>query len=372
VKSIYLAVRVVVLVWLAATALAFSVEAQTATPAIASDLKVITRLVSPFVMKEGDNYKGFSVELWQAIVTELKTTSHFVEAPTVKDILAGVRAGQGDAAIAAISITAEREDEFDFSQPMFDSGLQILVPNDPGNGFSMGQIWSILTTGPMPFLLGLLAALIIVPAHIGWYLERNADNHMFPRKYFPGIFHAMWWATGAAAGQQPDPMLTGFGRGLGALLILISVIFTSYFTATITSALTVQTLKGDINGPDDLIGRKVGTIVGSTSVTFLKNLMVTPTEFQKINEAFAALGAKQVDAIVYDSPVLLYYAATTGRSKVRIVGPLLKKENYGVLFPRGSILRKPVNEALLKLRENGTYDTLYNKWFSTTQNTGGN
>ena len=246
------------------------------------------------------------------------------------------------------------------------------MPNDPGNGFSMGQIWSILTTGPMPFLLGLLAALIIVPAHIGWYLERNADNHMFPRKYFPGIFHAMWWATGAAAGQQPDPMLTGFGRGLGALLILISVIFTSYFTATITSALTVQTLKGDINGPDDLIGRKVGTIVGSTSVTFLKNLMVTPTEFQKIDEAFAALGAKQVDAIVYDAPVLLYYAATTGRSKVRIVGPLLKKENYGVLFPRGSVLRKPVNEALLKLRENGTYDTLYNKWFSTTQNAGGN
>ena len=35
-----------------------------------------------------------------------------------------------DLAIAAISITAERERRFDFSQPMFDAGLQILVSSD--------------------------------------------------------------------------------------------------------------------------------------------------------------------------------------------------------------------------------------------------
>lgn len=70
---------------------------------------------------------------------------------------------------------------------------------------------------------------------------------------------------------------------------------------------------------------------------------------------------------MFDAPVLLYYVATSGRNKVRIVGPMLRKENYGIFILRGSILRKPVNETLLKLRENGTYDALYAKWFSVTQ-----
>ncbi|MBI2181592.1 MAG: transporter substrate-binding domain-containing protein [Deltaproteobacteria bacterium] len=34
-----------------------------------------------------------------------------------------------------------------------------------------------------------------------------------------------------------------------------------------------------------------------------------------------------------------------------------------MVFPDKSPLRKRVNEALLKLRENGAYDQLYKKWF---------
>ena len=109
------------------------------------------------------------------------------------------------------------------------------------------------------------------------------------------------------------------------MAILVSMVFMSYFQATITSALTIQTLKGDINGPEDLAGRKVGTTTGSTAAGYLKALDVTATEFSKITEALAALENKQLDAVVFDSPVLLYYAATQGRNKVQIVGPMLRK-----------------------------------------------
>jgi len=126
-------------------------------------------------------------------------------------------------------------------------------------------------------------------------------------------------------------------------------------------------LKGDINGPEDLRGRKVGATTGSTAAGYLKNIDVIPTEFAKIDEAYLALDNKQLDAVVFDAPVLLYYVANKGANKARMAGPMLRKENYGILFPRGSDLRKPVNEALLKLREDGTYDALYKKWFSSTQ-----
>ena len=61
--------------------------------------------------------------------------------------------------------------------------------------------------------------------------------------------------------------------------------------------------------------------------------------------------------------VLLYFASHEGKGKVQVVGPIFRKENYGIVFPDKSPLRKRVNEALLKLRENGTYDRLYKKWF---------
>ncbi len=289
-----------------------------------------------------------------------------VEVPTVKDILAAVADGKGDVAVAAISITSQREQQFDFSQPMFDSGLQILVRSDNTGGFSIWQIWNILSTGAMPFLLSLMAALIVVPAHLVWYAERRGESHFISQKYFPGIWQAAWWSIGAVAGQQPDSPASHWGRILAAMAILVSMVFMSYFQATITTALTVQTLRGDINGPEDLQGRKVGTLTGSTAALYLKNINVVPIEFDTITPTFEALENKKLDAVVYDSPVLLYYAATGGRNKVRIVGPMLRKENYGILFPRGSALRKPVNEALLTLRENGTYDTIYAKWFSAT------
>jgi polar amino acid transport system substrate-binding protein len=48
---------------------------------------------------------------------------------------------------------------------------------------------------------------------------------------------------------------------------------------------------------------------------------------------------------------------------MQVVGNIFRKESYGILFPSNSPYRKPVNEALLKIRENGAYDRLYRKWF---------
>jgi polar amino acid transport system substrate-binding protein len=60
---------------------------------------------------------------------------------------------------------------------------------------------------------------------------------------------------------------------------------------------------------------------------------------------------------------LLYYSAHEGKGKVQSIGSIFRKEYYGIAFPDKSPLRKRVNEALLKLKENGVYDKLYIKWF---------
>jgi hypothetical protein len=74
--------------------------------------------------------------------------------------------------------------------------------------------------------------------------------------------------------------------------------------------------------------------------------------------------AWQLDAVVFDAPVLLYYAAHGGKGRVQVVGGAFHKEDYGIVFPPDSPLRKQVNGALLGMREDGTYDQIYDRWFA--------
>ena len=88
-------------------------------------------------------------------------------------------------------------------------------------------------------------------------------------------------------------------------------------------------------------------------------------EFASIDGAFAALLDRQVDAVVFDAPVLLYYSTHGGRGRVTIVGSTFHKEDYGIVFQSNGPLRKQVNAALLALREDGTYQQIYDKWFGS-------
>jgi polar amino acid transport system substrate-binding protein len=336
-----------------------------ALPLAGKTVKVAMRLVAPFVFKKDDVLTGFSYDLWYELAKATGANTDLQVIDTLPHLLEAVQTNKAELAIAAISITSKREAMFDFSQPMFDSGLQIAVRADPS---STGSIWSIMrrmaTSGPILNLLAALALLIIIPAHLIWIFERKHPSELVSKNYFPGIFKAIWWATGAAGGQQQDYPHSPFGKFISALWVFISVVFVALFTGAITSAMTVDQLRGDIGGPEDLPGRRVGIVAGSTSGKAAANLGAKTADYAQIADALEALSRKQVDAVVYDAPILLYFASHEGRGKAQIVGPIFHRENYGVLFPQGSPLRKPISEALLRLRENGVYDTLYNKWFA--------
>jgi len=210
-----------------------------------------------------------------------------------------------------------------------------------------------------------LPFLILIPAHVMWLVERRRTAGIIedPR-YLPGIGKAIWWAAGTV-GAQADEMPRGpLGRFFAVIMMFASVVFVAFFTAALTSTLTVQQLQGDIRGPDDLPGKRVATIAGSTAAEYLRKNRVGVTEVAKIEQAYLALDKGQVQAVVFDSPVLLYYVANEGEGKAQVVGPIFRKEDYGIAVADSSPLRKRINMALLSLRENGEYQSLYDKWFN--------
>ncbi len=325
-------------------------------------LRVATRLLPPFAIENNGSYTGFSIELWQKIAAELGKTSNIVVYPTLPEVLSAVENSKVDVAIAAISITAEREQKLDFSYPMFNTGLQILVRTPQKSGFVPNLLRDLVSPVFLQ-LFGLAVAMVVVAAHIIWILERRHPKSAIDEAYFPGIFQAAWWAAATLATQAEEMPKGALGRLMAVFWMFIAVVFVAYFTATVTTSMTVQTLQGDIKSLDDLQSRTVATTAGSTAAEFLKTKQIKTLALDTIEAAYDALLNKQADAVIFDAPVLMYYASREGKGNVQLVGNILREESYGIAVPNDSPYRKLINSALLKLRENGTYQALYDVWF---------
>jgi polar amino acid transport system substrate-binding protein len=63
------------------------------------------------------------------------------------------------------------------------------------------------------------------------------------------------------------------------------VVFVAFYTVQLAVALTVQQIRGGINGPDALQGKKVATARGGASVAALKDLRAEVLQVGRIEEA---------------------------------------------------------------------------------------
>lgn len=69
-------------------------------------------------MKNSQNdWSGISIALWRSIAKENDFEFQFREYTDVSSLLEAVEQTEGDLGIAAITVTAAREDKFDFSLP---------------------------------------------------------------------------------------------------------------------------------------------------------------------------------------------------------------------------------------------------------------
>jgi polar amino acid transport system substrate-binding protein len=333
-----------------------------------SELRVVTRVLPPVVVDQNGTLTGFSIDLWNKIAEHLQLKVRYEVAPDVRALLDEVRDGKADVGVAAISITSAREAAYDFSHPILNAGLQIMVrgKGQETDSNPLMDLLGLLFSKTILLWLGIALILILLPAHIVWLLERRHPNGILPTdKYFPGIFHAMYWAAGTLATQAEQMPRQWLARILAVLWMFTGVVFVAFYTAQLTATLTVQQIQGTINGPDDLQGKKVATTRGSTAAAHLRDLRAQVLEVSVIEDAYQALLNKEADAVVFDAPILLYYAANEGKGRVHMVGLPFRKEDYGIVFQAGNPLRKQVNNSLLAMREDGSYQQIYDKWFST-------
>ena len=129
--------------------------------------------------------------------------------------------------------------------------------------------------------------------------------------------------------------------------------------------LVIMTAKGDkrIQGPEDLNGKKVTVQVGTKSVGFLKDNFpgVERVEVEKNQEMFQLVEIGRADAAVTGKPAAKLYARS--RATLQVIDKQLTVEEYGYAIRKDDPeLLKAFNEALKKLKADGTYQQLVNKY----------
>ena len=116
----------------------------------------------------------------------------------------------------------------------------------------------------------------------------------------------------------------------------------------------------------DLKGKTVGTKIGSTSANYLREHLgdeATITPYPGSADMYMALLSGSVDAVLYDAPNVGYFSKTQGEGRAKVVGPLYEGQQYGIALVEGSDWVDDVNKALAAMKEDGTYDEIYTKWF---------
>ena len=330
-------------------------------PALSDRTLIVgTKEAPPFSLKSADGtWTGISIDLWRQIATDLNLKYEFRETD-LKGLLDGVALGSLDVAVAALTITPEREEAFDFTHPFHTTGLGIAMAWKAGNPW----IAVIKRLFSLTFLkvVATLAVLLLAVGMLVWWFERKRNPQQFGGKSARGIGSGFWWSavTMTTVGYGDKAPVSLAGRVVGLIWMFAGIIMISGFTAAIASSLTVTQLESPVKGPEDLSKVRVGTITDSTGASYLRDKRIGYQTYQTAIEGLQAVAEGKIQALVYDAPLLRYLINQGFKGSLQVLPNTFLRQDYGIALPPRSDLRETVNRVLLKkISESAWQDTVY-------------
>lgn len=333
------------------------------SPAIGQNeaLVVGTREAPPFAFKDEDgSWQGLSIDLWAEVAQELGLDFEFREL-SLQEMFDGLAAGEIDAAVSALTITAERERQVDFTHPFYTSGLGIATTRSPDDINWIGVVRSFFSLAFLKVILALALVLLVAGAG-AWFFERKRNPDQFGGTPAEGLGAGFWWSavTMTTVGYGDKAPVTIGGRVVALIWMFASIIIISSFTAAIASSLTVYSMEPTIRGPADLPAYTVAVLDGSTSQEHLGAMGVRTVATASVTDALEALAQGKVDAAVHDRPILKFYSNEVGG--VDVLTPTFVRQDYGIALPRGSALRQRLNVRLLEKIQSSWWEQRHRRY----------
>jgi len=327
----------------------------------AAPLIVATKSAPPFAfVGAGGEWSGIAIDVVEAVAADLGRTVEWRE-ETLTGMLDAVESGSVDAAASAITITPAREASLDFTFPYYTTGLGIAI--DPSAGSGWLQVVRNFFTWQFAVAIATLSAVLLSAGAAVWAFERR-HNDEFPRDPARGLGDGFWWAavTMTTVGYGDKAPRSLGGRIVGLVWMFTSMLIVASFTAAIAASLTVGSLGNPIQGVSDLRNVRVGVVDGTTSVDEMIGRDIRITRFDTLPEAFDAMLAGQVGAVVHDRPLLQWVALQEYDTLVRVLEDAVGRQDYGIALAAESDLREPMNQSILEYLRSTRWTAVQNRY----------
>jgi ABC-type amino acid transport substrate-binding protein len=310
------------------------------------------------------------VDLWNRIASREQLAFVILPLPNTAALLDAVAAARIDVGIGCLNVSPERLVRIRFSLPFQEDGLAVMVANsrlDLGRAF-LGSLF-----GPtlLKLLGGFLAANALLTLLAWWvegYGQRQETRALGVRRTASKLFQVL------ATGPGGNVVVTTTRGNLVILVaylvrIVTASLLVGYLTVTVVNE-TQGRLSGQMEGPDDLRGRRVAVRVGSASEALLRELNQSTTgpparvvRIRQVAEGLPLLRQQRVDSMLADNLQLRWLqarVAPSGRTRLALQG--IRPESQAFVFSPS--LPLPIAEridlAISALKREGVVSELRN------------
>jgi polar amino acid transport system substrate-binding protein len=327
-----------------------------------STLKVGLAGSSPFIVKTNDHFEGISYEIWEALAAQSTWKYNTQYFNSVPDGITSLQNGVIDVLVGPVSITSDRAKEVRFSQPYFQSSLSIMSNSDRHG------LWERISPFFSPKLFIAVLIFLFILSIVGtlvWLAERKTSPEQFPMEPAKGIANGMWLAivTMTTTGYGDRAPVTFWGRIITGSWMIISIIFATTMVAGIASTLTLTGIQTNvISNMEQLSGKKVAVIKSSPAKDFVEEYFGRPVEVDNLEEAYDKLKNKDVSAVVYDRPQMMYFLKKHGEKEMKVSKAEYYKQGYGFAVRTNSPLSRKINILLLNLSEQNRITRIVQAW----------
>jgi len=325
-------------------------------------LIVATKDAPPFAFKDEEgNWTGITIELWEAVAKRLGYDYEYREY-NLSGVLNAVAKGEADVGAAAISVTADRVKDMDFTHTYYGSSLGIAT------SLEKTDLWSelaqrIFTWTFFRAIFALIVVLLIAGALV-WVFERKHNPEHFGGHALHGLGAAFWWSavTMTTVGYGDKAPATPGGRVVGLVWMFTSIIIISGLTGAIATALTVGSLTPKVKGPGDLHRVEVGAIKDSVADGYLKSIGVSPVYFENVPQGLQAVDDGSIGAFVNDHAIIGFWAGKEYAGRVDILGDTFEPSFLALAMPLDHPDIRDVDIALLEYVQEPAWDALLAKY----------
>lgn len=316
----------------------------------------------PFLFKKSTNQtKGISAWLWEQIASEIGRSFEYREL-ALGEMLNELEASNLDIAINPLTVTSSRIERIEFTQPFFVSSSAIATARSSGLESTLAFVKKFFSANFLKAIF-VLFIVIFIFGFIAWLFERKANPDEFPEGW-QGLWEGLWWSavTMTTVGYGDKSPRSLGGRIVALVWMFTAIIIISGLTASIASSLTVNQLSGDIESLQELRQHTVGSVASSASVRFLEDNYVPVQPYGTIQEGLDALEKGDIEAFVYDEPILKYEILSGNRSALQVLPYRFNTQYYSFGLPKDSPLADQINPIMLSILESSRWQAILSEY----------